>query len=114
MSRKGLPQASAAVCWSVTGSSSQPTGTETTLWSVSLSDPHGWEKSARHIFFYYSYVRYTPDRCLQSLRPKWIGVSLIICLSDQQLISAALQHDSGLIFIGGSIYVFSSIVPISF
>lgn len=50
--RKGLPQAPAAVWWSVTGSFSQPTGTQTTLWSVSISDLPGWKKSAHNIFIH--------------------------------------------------------------
>lgn len=58
--RKGLPQASAAVWWSVTGSFLQPTGTKTTLWSVSISDLPGCKKSAQNIFIH-MVGRYTPD-----------------------------------------------------
>lgn len=50
--RKGLPQASAAVWWSVTGSFSPSAGTKTTLWSVSISDLPGWKKSAQNHFIY--------------------------------------------------------------
>lgn len=64
MRRKGLPQASAAVCWSVTGSFPRPAGTQTTLWSVSISDLPGWmegwregeKKSAQHIFIHMLHV----------------------------------------------------------
>lgn len=112
--RKGLPQAPAAVWWSVTGSFTQPTGTQTTLWSVSISDPPGWEKSAQNLFFIY-----VPDTHIQkylilkSLHARFI-CSLFLCLAVKKLISVALHHDSRMIFIGRSMLVFSCIGPISF
>lgn len=50
--RKGLPQASPAVWWSVTGSFPLPSGREAALWSVSNSDLPGWKKSAHHFIHY--------------------------------------------------------------
>lgn len=113
--RKGLPQASAAVWWSVTGSFSQPTGTKTTLWSVSISWPTWMEEICSKHFYY---ARYTPDiypksLISESLRAR-LACALFLCLADLQLIYVALQHDSGKIFIGRSMLVFFSIVPISF
>lgn len=75
MRRKGLPQASAAVCWSVTGSFPRPAGTQTTLWSVSISDLPGWMDGWRDgggkkicSTHFYSYAACTP-RNLSSQNP---------------------------------------------
>lgn len=112
--RKGLPQASAAVWWAVTGSLSQPTGTETTLWSVSISDLYLERKKSILLFIRLIY----PTQCLwnlisESLYPRLV-CSLFLCLADLQLIFVALQCDSGMIFNGRSMLIFFSIVPISF
>lgn len=65
--RKGLPQASAAVWWSVTGRFSQPSGTKTSLWSVSISDRPGWKTSAQHIFIYILNIDQIRNVSFQSL-----------------------------------------------
>lgn len=113
--RKGLPQAPAAVWWSVTGSFSQPSGTKTALWSVSISDQPGWRKSAPNIEMLcidQAHIRNLPLQHPHML--DWIGSLFLCLLADQQLISVAFQPDSLKIFIGRSMPVYFSIVPISF
>lgn len=83
MRRKGLPQASAAVCWSVTGSFPRPAGTQTTLWSVSISDLPGWmeggmegeKKSAQHIFIHM--LRVHREISHRKIPPCSIGLLLV-------------------------------------
>lgn len=87
--RKGLPQAPPAVWWSVAGSFSQPSGTITTLWSVSFSDLPGQGKSA---LFFYLYLctadiwnlsfesRSTPD-CIHHCFYVRIRLAINICCS---------------------------------
>lgn len=113
--RKGLPQAPPAVWWSVAGSFSQPSGTITTLWSVSFSDLPGQGKSALFFYLQYIYVQQIYEIFHLKVAPHLIAFFIVFMSeSDWQLISVALQHDSGIIFIGRSMLIFFSIVPISF
>lgn len=87
MRRKGLPQASAAVRWSVTGSVSHPTGTKTTLWSVSISAPPGREGSAPTLFHA---AHVYPKWLMPTVSPCPIGFFLVFMSSRQQLMYVAL------------------------
>ena len=91
--RKGLPQASAAVWWSVTGSFPRPAGTQSTLWSVSISDLPGWmdggkekkKKSAQHIFIHM--LRVQKSLIAKSLSAQLVCFFFLFCFVSFQCLA---------------------------